>query len=185
MTTEIVPLLTALEDQSELHEARLLLLLDAFAGPKGTESIAGLTKLAKLDFLLRYPTYLERALAALGRDGGRADVQAYERVSVEATTVRYRYGPWDFRYRRWVDLLVCRGLAHAELQGRTVRVGITDTGRQLAEELAADDLFAELLRRARLLRTPFKTMGATRLKDFVYETFPEIAQMSLGETIRP
>ena len=40
------------------HQARILLLIDAFAGRTG--SMDGLTKLAKLDFLLRYPAFLER-----------------------------------------------------------------------------------------------------------------------------
>jgi hypothetical protein len=185
MSHEIVPLVASLEENQKLHQARLLLLLDSFAGRSGHEPIKGLTKLAKLDFLLRYPTYMERALAATGRDGTRVQVHRNERTSVESSMVRYRYGPWDFRYRQLVDVLVCRGLAWAEVRGRTVQVGLTDEGRSVARQLADTDEFVEVRRRAGLLPGPFRTMGATRLKDFVYDVFPEIVDMRLGEPIRP
>jgi hypothetical protein len=185
VSAEIIPLLASLEEDPALHQARLLLLLDAFAGSRGTDHINGLTKLAKLDFLLRYPTYLERALFETGRDGTRVDVQDHERTSVESSMVRYRYGPWDFRYRQLVDLLVCRGLAWAEVKGRTVQIGVTEEGREAGKLLSATEEFAEVRRRAGLLPGPFRAMGATRLKDFVYSSFPEIVTMRLGELIRP
>ena len=42
-------------------EGRLLLLIDMFTTP--TRSLEGRTKLAKLDFLVRYPGYFRRAIA--------------------------------------------------------------------------------------------------------------------------
>ena len=51
-----------LEQNHQLHHARILVLLLAFRHPDGASDIEGLTKLAKLDFLLRYPTFLERAI---------------------------------------------------------------------------------------------------------------------------
>ena len=57
-------ILADLEDNDDLHLARLLILLGTFVGQNQTGSVEGLTKLAKLDFLLRYPVYLERALEA-------------------------------------------------------------------------------------------------------------------------
>ncbi len=40
-------------------EARLLLLIDAFS--QGGSTLQGRTKLAKLDFLLRYPAFFHKA----------------------------------------------------------------------------------------------------------------------------
>ncbi len=48
-----------LEGDDALHLGRILVLLRAFSGRSGNYPVEGLTKLAKLDFLLRYPTYLE------------------------------------------------------------------------------------------------------------------------------
>src|SRR5688572_12691214 len=80
-------------------EARLLLLIDAFSHPG--RSLEGRTKLAKLDFFLRYPAYFSRAL--LARGGTRptravldaARQAADEGDTIENRMVRYRYGPWD------------------------------------------------------------------------------------------
>jgi len=54
--------LSALENNDTLHLGRLLVLLGAFSKSEEDSTIEGLTKLAKLDFLLRYPVYLEKAL---------------------------------------------------------------------------------------------------------------------------
>ena len=56
------------ESSDGLHLMRLLILLRC-ADKRGRmpKPVEGITKLAKLDFLLRYPVYLERALIQLGK----------------------------------------------------------------------------------------------------------------------
>ena len=176
--------LASLEDNYEIHTARLLVLLKIFAGKKGDKKINGLTKLVKLDFLLRYPIYLERALRVIGVMPNTAKVQDHERRSVESSMIRYRYGPWDPRYRRFVNLLVGKGLTQVSSIGRTIKIGLTPAGLEKASILCRNNDFQDLMYRARLLREHFD-MGATRLKEFIYETFPEIVSLQLGEEIKP
>jgi hypothetical protein len=88
------------EADDSLHLGRLLVLIDVFAGRRGDQTIDGITKLA--DFLLRYPSYLERALLARNAPEAAARVEEFERNSVEARMVRYKFGPWDYRYRRFL-----------------------------------------------------------------------------------
>src|SRR5262245_34423509 len=95
---ETVQQLAALEEAGMSQEGRLLLLIEAFTAGDSQEGIRGLTKLAKLDFLLRYPTFLERALHARNRSTHSVKVKPFERLSVESRMVRYRFGPWDHRY---------------------------------------------------------------------------------------
>src|SRR5579872_7279082 len=95
--------LVDLEDDDNLHFGRLLVLLSTFVGKDERGSVEGLTKLAKLDFLLRYPVNLERALQVRAGKGKEARVEEYERKSIESSMVRYRFGPWDFRYRRFLN----------------------------------------------------------------------------------
>jgi hypothetical protein len=90
-----------LEGDDSLHLGRLLILVDVFAGRRGDQTIEGITKLAKLDFLLRYPAFLERALLARNAPEAAAKVEEFERNSVEARMVRYKFGPWDHRYISW------------------------------------------------------------------------------------
>jgi hypothetical protein len=182
--SDVLPTLIALEGDHRLHQARLLVLLEAFAGPKNNSTVEGLTKLAKLDFLLRYPTYLERAIT---KRQGRADkvgVRSEERLSVESRMVRYRYGPWDDRYRELLNELVGLDLAHVTVRGRTVHIGLTDQGLERAQMLSGSPAFEDVARRAKLLKAKLN-LSATGLMRFVYETFPEIADMRLREEIQP
>jgi hypothetical protein len=169
----IYELLSNLEEDDELHEARLMLLLKAFAGESGDEAVEGLTKLAKLDFLLRYPTYLERALAK--RPGGRpakAEVKEHERQSVESSMVRFKYGPWDHRYRRFLNLLVGKGLAKVTMEGRKINIGLTPHGIAVANELSASEANMDIVHRAELLKRHFN-LTATNLMKF--QQFPAAA----------
>src|SRR5438445_13586516 len=91
---------------SPLGEGRLLLLINTFT--TGTKSMEGRTKLAKLDFFLRYPAYLERALVILGPVD--FSVPEEERGNIEATMIRYRFGPWDPSYFSLLGVLIGKGL---------------------------------------------------------------------------
>jgi hypothetical protein len=176
-------ILSDLENNDELHEARLLVLLGAFVGKKGVRRLNGLTKLAKLDFLLRYPVFLERALRTIsGANSEDVDVLDYERQSVESSMVRYRYGPWDFRYRRFINILIAKGLVVVEVQGRTIHIGLTDAGLAVAQQLVKDEAHNDIANRSRLLKKHFD-WAPTRLMKFIYATFPEIGTLRLGEEI--
>jgi hypothetical protein len=181
---DLVRALADLEGSDELHEARLLMLLHAFSKERQAGEIEGLTKLAKLDFLLRYPTLLERALKARGESVSKVRVQDHERNNVESRMIRYRFGPWDHRYRRFINLLVGKGLARTHVVGRTVNVSLTDAGLLVAERLASMPAHEDLVRRAQILRTAFD-IGATNLKNFVYDTFPELTSLRMNEAIEP
>lgn len=172
----------AVETSDLFHMSRLLVLIDVFTGDKFAGSVQGITKLAKLDFLLRYPSNLERALEAKGVNRGLAVVKEYERNNVESAMVRFRYGPWDFRYRRFLNLLVARGLVHLYVSGRTVHISSTESGHTIAQKLVRSDDFADLTARCRLLKTHLD-IGGTTLMRFIYEHFPELANLRYGAQI--
>lgn len=65
MSLSLIDIVSSLEENEALHLARLLVLLKAFM-KDDQSAIEGITKLAKLDFLLRYPSYFEAALEARG-----------------------------------------------------------------------------------------------------------------------
>jgi hypothetical protein len=178
----LISILSDLEENEDLHAARLLILLKAFAGRSGEGTVDGLTKLAKLDFLLRYPVYLERALIAKVREHESVNMLEHERKSVESSMVRFKFGPWDFRYRRFINLLLAKGLAQMNIEGRTVRLGLTDLGMLAANDLSALPAFKDVVERSRLLKRHFD-LTATNIMKFVYKTFPEIASLRLGEEI--
>jgi hypothetical protein len=174
--------LSTLEENENLHLGRLLILLRAFVGENGDGTLEGLTKLAKLDFLLRYPIYLEQALLVKNASTKGLNILSHERKSVESGMVRYRYGPWDFRYRKWINILIAKGLANVRVDGKTIHIGLTDSGINKANSLIEEKAFMDMSLRATILKRHFDYKGTTLMK-FVYKTFPEIASLKLGEEI--
>lgn len=182
MALELVQALAKTELDDHLHMARLLMLLEAHSG-KSNRPVEGVTKLAKLDFLLRYPNCLVRALVAKDKPTAPAHIQDYEHTTIESKMVRFRYGPWDHRYRRWIALLVGKGLLHAGVEGRTVKLWLTDAGHAAARALQELPELEDLSDRAKLVEKTFGIMSGTALKAFVYATFPEITTMRWGDPI--
>jgi hypothetical protein len=188
MSIELARASAEAENRDELHLARLLILLRSADKRRKTEAtkaqaVEGITKLAKLDFFLRYPTYLERALSALERDPQLVQTENRERHSIETAMVRFRYGPWDGRYRRWLGLLHARDLVTLSIQGNTVMIGLTERGRGLAEFISEQLDFQIIEHRSEIVASQLGKMSATKLKDFTYRVVPEITQMKWGETI--
>lgn len=161
-------------------EARLLLLINSFS--RQQEGLQGRTKLAKLDFLLRYPEFLERALLAKGVDPESVSAATTERNPVEQRMVRYRYGPWDPSYFSLLGSLIGRGLVEVIPYSRGLGYRATDKGQALAAELGREPAFEQIALRSDLLKRHFNQTGAT-LKRMVYELFPEVAGASWRETL--
>ena len=184
MSLRIVESAVAAEQADALHEARLLLLLRQHAD-KGDGTVNGITKLAKMDFLLRYPLYFERLVKAKYKRPFKVVMQSYERDTVESRMIRFRYGPWDRRYRRWIGLLVAKGLVDSFLEGRTVHVRVTERGRQVADALAQQQDFTDLNARTEQVSRAVSSMTGTALKDLIYKVVPELTGMSWGEEIQP
>lgn len=184
MSFRIVRASITAERDDALHEARLLLLL-YHAGTRGDGSIDGITKLAKLDFLLRYPKYFARLLRRIRRRVPEVPMESYEADTVESKMIRYRYGPWDARYRRWIAIVVGQGLADTYVHGRTVHVRLTEAGKDIARALAGQEDFSLLNERCELIARTAGILSGTALKDLVYEVVPELIGMAWGEEITP
>ncbi|WP_165070852.1 hypothetical protein [Paludisphaera rhizosphaerae] len=188
MSFRLVRAAAETETTDDYHLGRLLILLRSSDHQKNSpatklKAVEGITKLAKLDFLLRYPTCLERALRLAKKNPNNAQVQPRERTSIESKMIRFRYGPWDPRYRRWLGLLSARGLVQLQVSGKTVQIGLTDPGRDLADVFRGDPLYDDVKRRSDVIAKAFGGYSATKLKDFVYEVVPEIIDLKWGEEI--
>lgn len=183
--TSLAEVVTSLDRDEQIHLGRLLVLLVVFdRGDTGRPAVEGITKLAKLDFLLRYPTYFEKAMLVRNVNPRRITIEDYERRTVEAQMVRYRFGPWDHRYRRFLNILAAKGLVRIETSGRTILLSLTDKGKEQATRIAEEDAFTKIRDRAQLLRDSID-IGATDIMNFIYRTFPEIATLSYDEAIAP
>lgn len=178
----LVRALADLDQSRDLHLARILVLLHAFSEGTDGGPIEGITKLAKLDFLIRYPAMLERALLARGKSIRDVQLEDHERYSVESQMVRYRFGPWDHRYRDFLNVLVAKGLISLSIEGRTIVISLTDEGRRISSDLIRSPQFEVTFRRARSLKRNVD-LSATNLMRFIYDTFPEIVSLRANKPI--
>lgn len=173
------------------HAARLLILIEHCGKPQKSPvspGVEGRTLLAKLDFFLRYPNYLEKAARILNKESiylkaikGEDDTSQ----TVESKMVRYRYGPWDFTYYPVLAYLVGKKLINIDTKSNTEIFRITPQGEEIVKALAESDEYDDLLKRANAVYKLFNTYKGNRLKDFIYDNFPDVVQRKIGETIDP
>jgi hypothetical protein len=169
-------------------EARLLLLIDGFSRtPKGVpRTLEGRVKLAKLDFLLRYPRHLERVLRLRGV-GEKAIARLAEALTddapLDARMMRYRYGPWDPAYYALLGSLIGRGLVEMLPLTGTTGYGYrtTQRGATVAAALADDEIFSPVLVRLAALKRHLDLSGST-LKHALYQ-LPEVADATWQEEL--
>ena len=159
-------------------EGRLLLLIEAFS--RGRKVLEGRTKLAKLDFLLRYPSYCARALR-IRRPELEGDTEG-PAPDLESRMVRYRFGPWDPAYYALLGRLIGKGLVQPTPFARGIGYRATEKGRAIAVAMAGEPAWVDTAKRIQLLRRYFDLSG-TRLKKFIYEHFPEVTRATWGQSL--
>lgn len=169
---------------TEFHVARLLLLI-YLCGTKdkatGRFKLDGLTKLAKLDFFVRYPDFFQRAIKHLGLEIGSG-----RSISVESPMVRHHYGPWDARYYQILGYMESRNLITVERPTRSFVFVLTELGMDVAKRLSCEASFSNLCSRMKDVKEAFKGKSGDWLKKLVYELFDaEIAKLPLGQVIEP
>lgn len=163
------------EDILEFHAARLVLLLKHCGV---SNRIDGLTKLAKLDFFVRYPAFFQRAAQATGTTVDAAT------ASDDSTMVRYRYGPWDDRYYHLLSYLESTDLINVERVGKSYRISLTTSGDTIAENISGSPSYAALVQHMGDVKRALGSRGGTTLKNLIYDLFEsEVGERSLGEVI--
>lgn len=178
---------TRLDENLAYHAGRILLLIRRCGSPKKpVPAIKGRTRLAKLDFFLRYPKYLERAGQVLGQslsldDLGLADTG--ESATIESRMIRYRFGPWDEVYYPTLAYLIGKGLVRVDASTRTESFTLTNAGMAVADDLVADSSFSDLRGRADTIYRLFHKYTGTKLKEFIYVHFPEVVEQEMKESL--
>lgn len=169
-----VSLPLAADDVVEFHMARLLLLLK-LCGTAGR--IDGLTKMAKLDFFVRYPDFFEAA-----RD--QSDRTGTSDRAVESAMVRHHYGPWDKRYYHVLANLEAKRLITVTKEKNSYRIALTELGQDRSKRLLALPSFTPIVSRMKEVKGAFGARTGTSLKEMIYKVFDEeVGRRRLGELI--
>lgn len=164
------------DDVLEFHAGRLVLLLSTCGGSAG--AISGLTKMAKLDFFVRYPDFFDAVRY------GPEQRRARGEQAVEAAMVRHHYGPWDKRYYHVLAFLEARELITVRKSTKSYRIALTKQGKQAAGRLAEAPAFAALHRSMREVSESLGDKNGNELKNLIYTTFKEeVGRRPMGSTI--
>ena len=165
------------ENLLEFHAGRMLLLL-LKCGAKGR--IKGLTKLAKLDFFVRYPKLFSAASKATGKDPTTAS------TDTDSAMLRHHYGPWDPRYYQVLSYLESRDLIAIQPEGKSgFAFSLTPAGTELSKLLSRSATFQDVCNHMEAVKRNFGYLSGTALKRLIYDVFQnEVAELPLGETIQ-
>lgn len=170
------------DDLIEFHASRILLLI-YICGTKDQSTklkkIDGLTKLAKLDFFVRYPEYFLRIAKFL-----EIVVENIRGQNQDSQMIRFHYGPWDKRYYQVIPYLEARRLILVDKQSNTYNFFLTGEGERLAQQFSVVNEFGpivDIMQNVKVL----KKYNGSQLKNFIYRVFEnEVKSKKLNELIR-
>ena len=164
------------DDLLEFHAARLLLLFRV-CGTR--DRIDGLTKMAKLDFFVRYPQFFSRVCEHLG------EAAVSHTDAVESSMVRFHYGPWDRRYYHVLAYLEAKNLITVTKEkANAFTFALTDAGKVAADTLKGKEAFSGLAEQMARVKRVLAGKSGSSLKNLVYQVFSaEVATKSLGDVI--
>jgi hypothetical protein len=181
--------LALLREDLAYHQARVLLLVTAVASTPGHQSkLDGLTKLAKLDFLVRYPALAPQVLEELQPADPRLHLTPADDAhptDVEAPMTRYKYGPWDDRYYSVIGALVGRGLVIYK-RGRQGSVALAPTaaGKRLSRDMSATNQWAPISDRCHAVAEATTGLTGNALKDRIYQRLAPLMNRPHRQVIR-
>ncbi|MFC4859310.1 hypothetical protein [Actinophytocola glycyrrhizae] len=182
------PELALLREDLAYHQARILLLVAAVASTDGHgKKLDGLTKLAKLDFLIRYPALGPLVLDGLDPTDPRLHLPDAEAspTQTEAPMIRYKYGPWDDRYYAVIGALVGRGLIrYAKGRKGSVALATTLAGRTAAARLADNPKWSDIAERSTAIAQASSGMTGNQLKHRIYDRLADLMNRPHRQEIR-
>ncbi|WP_224763395.1 hypothetical protein [Salinibacterium sp. ZJ70] len=190
MTTDpIADHLSALREDLAYHQTRVLLLVAAVSSTDGhARKLDGLTKLAKLDFLTRYPGLASVVLPSLASMQDRlhlSESEILKPTDVADPMIRYKYGPWDDRYYPIIGSLVGRNLVRY-VRGRqgSVALAPTPAGKKLASEMATLPQWRAVQSRCEAVAAASAGLTGNALKELIYRRLAELMNRPHRELIK-
>lgn len=164
------------DDILEFHAARLILLFK-LCGKSGR--IDGLTKMAKLDFFVRYPQFFGIACNKM------SVIKSVPERYIESSMIRFHYGPWDERYYHILSYLEAKQLIRITIKENMYELELSELGDNVASHFANDAAFSDIAKHMAEVKKVLGNKSGSTLKKLIYELFEdEVANRPLGEVIK-
>lgn len=177
--------LVLLDDNLPFHAARLLLLIKFAGAPQSNPRIEGRTKLAKLDFFVRYPLFLEKAAMIFQAKEQLEKLKSVmeKNSTVESHMIRYKYGPWDKKYYLVFAYLSGKKLVEISSAEKVDHFYLSSTGKEMAKTLSETKEFGSMVTRCQIAGELFFGRSGNSIKEFVYRHFPEVVRTPYTQII--
>lgn len=172
MTKSLIESVISVDEQEELHLVRLIILLNILRGKKHSVTLE-LATLSKLDFLLRYPVALERALSHLSSKKV-IQLSEAEKNNIESKMLYFRYSPWSASFRRLLVLLEARCLITWNLVGMKVELSLTNEAQDIVLELSRERMFAEMVDQSKIIKTQIFNLSNVRLNEIMNRAISDV-----------
>lgn len=174
-----------LDNSIPFHVSRLTLLIHLAGRPVYRPTIEGRTKLAKLDFFVRYPVFLAKAIKIAGFSELIQQASSVINYSsqIEAGMLRYKYGPWDHKYYIILAYMLSKKLINIEFNNLNDNYILLEKGQILANNLMEQNEWQEIAQRCSIVGKLFEGQKGTTIKDFIYLHFPEVVHTPYSQMI--
>lgn len=173
MSISLIEQVIILDERDDLHLIRILILIYTLIGKKSEKTTIELTKLAKLDFLLRYPSALETTLNNLNKKKDISITEA-EKNNIETNILSFRFSPWSSDFRRLMVLLNAKILIRWERRERYLDIHQTPEGLLLYQEILEYDEFKSMIQQSKAIKTNVSTLSMIKLDTLLSKALTEL-----------
>lgn len=181
--TDTINALVQADHSKNLNTSRILILVSTFSAKKSSSSeIINFSHLAKIDFLLRYPTVLRKALLIKGKSLRGLVIEKYEEKNIESEMIRFAFGPWDNGYREFIRMLSSKGLVEFGYDRSGSGISCTDLGQEVCERFIKQELFTPFFDRCKIIKSRL-SYSERNLNELIYQSHPQIITLKSEENI--
>jgi hypothetical protein len=164
------------DDILEFHASRIILLIK-YCGI--SNRIDGLTKLAKLDFFVRYPQFFNVLCNKMNTN------KKSKTSSVESSMIRFHYGPWDKRYYQILSYLEAKDIITVDKQKNHFVFKLTESGQGIVNKLDKESSYIGLISQMKQVKDVLGNKAGSTIKKLIYEIFSEeITNKNIGDIIK-
>ncbi|MFC3750099.1 hypothetical protein [Paenibacillus sp. GCM10012306] len=173
MSISLIEQVIILDERDELHIIRILILIHSLIGNKKDKVTVELTKLAKMDFLLKYPSALDSALTNLNKQKDVSITEA-EKNNIETNILSFRFSPWSSDFRRLMVLLNAKSLIKWERRERYLDIYQTPKGLELYKEVLKYTEFKSMIKQSQAIKTNISNLSGINLDSLLSKVLTEL-----------
>ncbi|SFF45491.1 hypothetical protein SAMN04487969_14155 [Paenibacillus algorifonticola] len=173
MSMSLIEQIIILDERDELDNIRALLLIYTLIGNKNDKITIELVKLAKMDFLLKYPSALDSVLTNLNKKKDIHITEA-EMNNIETNILSFRFSPWSSNFRKLMVLLNAKSLIDWKLREKSLDIYQTSKGLSLYNDILSFGEFKNMHIQSKAIKTNILALSTIKLDSLLSTALTEL-----------